>query len=1247
MRLPAPMIEGTLPAFYADGKGIAKLAIPFSMSRAVSQEEVQGFELKLKSVYGSTTIDLVSSQNWDKTNNIVYFNINTNKKGYFIGNFYKAQIAYLNEKDVGYFSPVGVIKLTSKPQIKIDRLTIGTNNLHLTTYTGIYNQYQKDISEKVHSYRFVVKDENDIIVEDTGYLLHNRNNDDNQYESYDNFYFSKALEDNKKYKIQYSVKTNNNLEISTPFYNIVIRKSVAPNFKVDIELNKNDENGYIEILLKRNKENEKNNEVIKGSFLLTRSSEKSNFTEWEEISKFNLTSHRSSLKTIKDFAIEQGVKYKYSIQQFNDQGLYSERNISKEISVDYEHSFLYDGERQLKIKFNPKMNNFKTDLLEAKIDTIGSKYPFIFRNGNVAYKEFPISGLISYLADEEGLFINNKERFKDIYRFDSTKIEKVQTLVGANFYKKYYDSYYIKLKNGKFQSWVSYIYDLNKEVEKKYKEEIKNQELEINKKKASLNLILYKDYDSLNVQEKAQWEQEIDALAGLMRKEVINELGIKEIKIINKYAKYDKYYTKIIEQPTYEMKKNYLIGQAENKLEDIYKQYEKEHISITNYNEIEKELVKYFNLNLLYENINMQQKKSEWKNYELASNNLEDYNFLLERNFKLEVLDWLNNGKPKLFKSPSEGMYLVRIMNVALTPEETINRLIHNFSATAYEIGNPTYKDMYEHGIIDLSYSKDKYYKITTIPLATTDYNYYFAHKNIYEEIDGVYYAYGNILPNGAIKYFKIEDIQPGSIIGINGENIMIGATGTYESPVEVNSVFIPSGSKLMGQITIGYLSDVINSFDEIIKTESRDILGHQIFGAHDNVIEELNNIGQKVTGIYNIKAYPREVKEAFYYRHYQKIEKLENSEEFYNYYSKIFRVWDEEEERWVWDKTTEPTHPATIANIGNIKGFEEQYQGLYQREELIFSIDISKLENIPQNTFIINSDLKEKYKDYLLYEYIIRPLDEHPEYGANEEIDNTKYIGKIKIYLNNIGKLVNSNFAYKIDSLNKYYKDIRFEEINRNLDKQIANDLGELKWQERTSTNYPYLSSIKNKGKQDSKLALPVYYYILPEKQKKEKDGIMSDKLIYCIDSQVYKQWKEEKREDLNKYFPYQAIISFNGNEIDIEETRYFNSGALDDLKVLTTYGGVYIEMFYQIQIIEYNKNTLINYNAKKYEETKQKLDEYHKILSREYAYNKEINNALEDYINELEEVYNNYENVYSNYIEFLNEFIKALEEE
>ena len=62
----------------------------------------------------------------------------------------------------------------------------------------------------------------------------------------------------------------------------------------------------------------------------------------------------------------------------------------------------------------------------------------------------------------------------------------------------------------------------------------------------------------------------------------------------------------------------------------------------------------------------MQNPNKEYE-YELATNRLEGYNFSLERQFKLEVLDWLNNGKPKLFKSPSEGIYLVRIMNVSMT----------------------------------------------------------------------------------------------------------------------------------------------------------------------------------------------------------------------------------------------------------------------------------------------------------------------------------------------------------------------------------------------------------------------------------------------------------------------------------------------------------------------------------------------------------------------------------------------------
>ena len=70
--------------------------------------------------------------------------------------------------------------------------------------------------------------------------------------------------------------------------------------------------------------------------------------------------------------------------------------------------FLFDGEKQLKIRFNPKVSSFKNYILETKVDTIGSKYPFFFRNGSVKYKEFPINGLISCLMDEEQLFMENE-----------------------------------------------------------------------------------------------------------------------------------------------------------------------------------------------------------------------------------------------------------------------------------------------------------------------------------------------------------------------------------------------------------------------------------------------------------------------------------------------------------------------------------------------------------------------------------------------------------------------------------------------------------------------------------------------------------------------------------------------------------------------------------------------------------------------------------------------------------------------
>ena len=59
----------------------------------------------------------------------------------------------------------------------------------------------------------------------------------------------------------------------------------------------------------------------------------------------------------------------------------------------------------MKIRYNPKISSFKETVLETKADTIGGKYPFVFRNGNVQYKEFPISGLLSLQSDPDEKFL--------------------------------------------------------------------------------------------------------------------------------------------------------------------------------------------------------------------------------------------------------------------------------------------------------------------------------------------------------------------------------------------------------------------------------------------------------------------------------------------------------------------------------------------------------------------------------------------------------------------------------------------------------------------------------------------------------------------------------------------------------------------------------------------------------------------------------------------------------------------------
>ena len=97
--LAAPVINGTLPAFYSEN-GIVKITIPFSMNRSVNKAEIQAFSLKLKNIQGSSYLYTARSTDIDYINSTVSFYF---IQDYQIAKEYKESRNYLYKKDGTYY----------------------------------------------------------------------------------------------------------------------------------------------------------------------------------------------------------------------------------------------------------------------------------------------------------------------------------------------------------------------------------------------------------------------------------------------------------------------------------------------------------------------------------------------------------------------------------------------------------------------------------------------------------------------------------------------------------------------------------------------------------------------------------------------------------------------------------------------------------------------------------------------------------------------------------------------------------------------------------------------------------------------------------------------------------------------------------------------------------------------------------------------------------------------------------------
>jgi hypothetical protein len=139
-----------------------------------------------------------------------------------------------------------------------------------------------------------------------------------------------------------------------------------------------------------------------------------------------------------------------------------------------------------------------------------------------------------------------------------------------------------------------------------------------------------------------------------------------------------------------------------------------------------------------------------------------------ERYFKLKVLDWLTDGKVKLFRSPTEGNYLVRLLNVTLTPEDALGRMLHTFTCQAYEIAELTYENLLAYGIIT-----EDIVNLYETHWCSCDTNNIMNNED--PDDDGFY----NIgIGNNILTGFEISDFAPGDILKIH---YVGGSDGEYE----------------------------------------------------------------------------------------------------------------------------------------------------------------------------------------------------------------------------------------------------------------------------------------------------------------------------------------------------------------------------------------------------------------------------------------------------------------------------------
>lgn len=76
-------------------------------------------------------------------------------------------------------------------------------------------------------------------------------------------------------------------------------------------------------------------------------------------------------------------------------------------------------------------------------------------------------------------------------------------------------------------------------------------------------------------------------------------------------------------------------------------------------------------------------------------------NIVYEKLFKDKVIEFLYSEQPKLFRSTTEGNFIVKVMDASFSPNATLGRRIVSFTATAYEVAECNIDNFKKYDILE------------------------------------------------------------------------------------------------------------------------------------------------------------------------------------------------------------------------------------------------------------------------------------------------------------------------------------------------------------------------------------------------------------------------------------------------------------------------------------------------------------------------------------------------------------------